>query len=118
MTKPKKTVRKERPFREYDPDAIWPPGPDNPPQCGAGKSKQIDIHTTLFDVATRSTGLYDKDLADLTRKLNAVFRAEGPAALRRKQKEWDDKSLELTVALHDGALYLTYARPVHRRRGR
>ncbi|HEX2068783.1 MAG TPA: hypothetical protein VHH54_01070 [Actinomycetota bacterium] len=86
------------------------------PTCGVGKERQIDIHNfNLFDVAARETGMYSKELADLTRKLNVLFRREGKAALLRKQKELDDKSIMLTIALHEGGLYLTYARPARKR---
>jgi hypothetical protein len=47
--------------------------------------------------------------------LNALFRREGGALLRKKQKELKDKSIELTIALYRGGLYLTYAKPVRKR---
>lgn len=111
MARPKK-VRKERPFRS-DLDG---PFPDSLPVCGLGSDKQIDVHNSrLFDVATRAGGLYFKELVQLTGKLNGIFLRDGRACLLRKQKELDDKSIQLTIALYKGGLYLTYAKPVRRR---
>ena len=107
----KEEVRKERPFRS-DLDG---PFPDSLPECGVGTDKQIDVHTKLFDVATRKTGVYFPELARLTKKLNGVFAREGPALLRKKQRALKDKSIELTIALTRGGLYLTYAKPVRKR---
>ena len=109
--KPKK-VRKERPFRS----ALDGPFPESLPVCGLGEDKQIDVHgSRLFDVATRDGGVYFKELAQLTRKLNGVFGREGRALLRKKQKDLKDKSIQLTIALYKGGLYLTYAQPVRKR---
>lgn len=106
-----KKVRKERPFQS----ALDGPFPDSLPECGVGKDKQIDVHTKLFDVATRGDGVYFQELAGLTRTLNSVFAREGPALLRKKQRDLKDKTIELTIALHKGGLYLTYAKPVRKR---
>ena len=109
-----KTVRKERPFRS----ALDGPFPDSLPVCGLGTDKQIDVHTKLFDVATRGNGVYFKELAGLTKKLNGVFAREGPAFLRKKQKDLKDNTIELTIALTRGGLYLTYAKPARKRAAR
>ena len=107
----KKEVRKERPFQS----ALDGPFPDSLPECGVGKDKQIDVHTKLFDVATRNGGVYFPELVRLTKKLNGVFAREGRAMLRKKQRDLQDKSIELTIALYKGGLYLTYAKPVRKR---
>ena len=103
-------TREERPFRS---------GSDGPfpwNECGVGKDKQIDIHDSrLFDIAARASGLYFEELAHLTRKVNEVFRRDGRAYLLKKQKELNNKSIQLTIALYKGGLYLTYARPVRKR---
>ena len=106
-----KTVRKERPFRS----ALDGPFPDSLPVCGLGNDKQIDVHTKLFDVAAPKSGVYFKELAGLTKKLNGVFAREGRPLLRKKQRELKDSTIELTIALYKGGLYLTYAKPVRRR---
>jgi hypothetical protein len=106
-----KTVRKERPFRP----ALDGPFPDSLPECGVGSDKQIDVHTKLFDVAERDSGVYFPELAQLTKKLNAVFAREGRTLLRKKQRDLKDKTIELTIALSKGGLYLTYAKPVRKR---
>jgi hypothetical protein len=104
-----------RPFRS-DLDG---PFPDSLPECGLGEDKQVDLHPSrLLDVATPKTGVYFPELVRLTKKLNAVYAQEGPALLRKKQREVKDKTLELTIALTRGGLYLTYARPVRGRAGR
>ena len=109
-----KKVRKERPFQS----ALDGPFPDSLPECGVGKDKQIDVHTKLFDVATRNSGVYFPELVRLTKKLNGVFAREGRASLRKKQKDLKDNSIELTIALYKGGLYLTYAKPVRKRSSR
>ena len=107
-----KKVLEIRPFRS-DLDG---PFPDSLPECGLGEDKQIDLHPSkLFDVATLKTGVYFPELVRLTKKLNGVFAREGPAMLRKKQRELKDKTIELTIALTRGGLYLTYARPVRKR---
>ncbi|MDQ5871679.1 MAG: hypothetical protein M3547_05680 [Acidobacteriota bacterium] len=107
-----KKVLEIRPFRS-DLDG---PFPDSLPVCGLGEDKQIDLHPSrLFDIATRKNGLYFKELVGLTRKLNSVFAREGPALLRKKQKDLKDNTIELTIALYKGGLYLTYAKPVRKR---
>ena len=104
--------RRVRPFRS-DLDG---PFPDSLPVCGLGKDKQIDVHGfKLFDVATRASGLHFKDLVQLTTKLNGIFLRDGRGCLLRKQKELDDKSIQLTIALYNAGLYLTYARPVRKK---
>ena len=103
-----KKLRKERPFRPAEDG----PFPDSLPECGVGTQKQIDVHDTkLFDVPPRGSSLYFKELARLTKKLN-VFQHDSRAMLRKKQEDLRDKSIELTIALSKGGLYLTYARPV------
>lgn len=106
-----KKVRKERPFQS----ALDGPFPGSLPECGVGKDKQIDVHTKLFDVAARDSGVYFPELAGLTGKLNAVFAREGRAFLRKKQRDLKDKTIELTIALYKGGVYLTYAKPVRNR---
>ncbi len=109
-----KEVRKERPFQS----ALDGPFPDSLPECGVGKDKQIDVHTKLFDVAIRNGGVYFPELVRLTKKLNGIFAREGRAMLRKKQRDLKDKSIELTIALTRGGLYLTYAKPVRRKNQR
>ena len=108
-----KEVREERPFRPAEDG----PFPDSLPECGVGEQKQIDVHDKkkLFDIASRNSSLYFPELARLTKKLNGVFGREASAMLRKKQQELGDKSIELTIALSKGGLYLTYARPVRKR---
>jgi hypothetical protein len=110
MARPKKP-RKTRPFRS----ALDGPFPDSLPVCGLGTDKQIDVHKKLFDVAARDSGVYFPELGGLTKKLNGVFAREAPALLRKKQRELNDKTIELTIALTRGGLYLTYAKPVRKR---
>lgn len=110
-----KKVLEIRPFRS-DLDG---PFPDSLPECGLGEDKQIDLHPSkLFDVATRASGVYFPELVRLTKKLNGVFAREGPALLRKKQRALKDKTIELTIALTRGGLYLTYAKPVRKRANR
>jgi hypothetical protein len=108
----RKKIRTERPFRP----ASDGPFPWSLPECGLGSAKQIDVHDSkLFDVATRASGVYFKELAQLTTRLNGVFRRDGRACLLKKQRELHDKSIQLTIALYKGGLYVTYARPVRKR---
>ena len=118
--KPKKPKRTERPFKPGDPDAL--DINDVLPQCGVGKETQIDIHVSstnqalaLFDVPPPDSGIYFPELARLTRKLNTAFNAAARPALNRRRREYGLKTLEVTIALVKGQLYITYARPVRKR---
>ena len=110
----KKPKRTERPFKPGDPDAMLID--DVLPQCGVGKETQIDIHVAstgtlqLFDVATPASGAHFPELVKLTRELNAVFNRTAKPALARRRKESGVKTLEVTIALVKGELYITYAR--------
>ena len=108
-----KKVRKERPFRPAEDG----PFPDSLPECGVGTQKQIDVHDKkkLFDIAPRDSSLYFEELARLTKRLNDVFQRDAGVMLRKKQEKLQDKSIELTIALSKGGLYLTYAKPVRKR---
>jgi len=112
------TKRTTRPFQEWDPDSPYLPGPNNPPVCGAGKETQIDIHSSLFDTPAASSPLYFRELVSLTRQLNTVFRRSSAVALRKKRKEWGIRSMQLTLALSRGRLYLVYAVPKRKRRAK
>jgi hypothetical protein len=111
-------TRTSRPFRLYDPDSPFPPGSDNPPVCGEGKDTQIDVHEggNLFDIPATSSPLHFPELTALSRALNTVYRRQAAGCLRRKRREWGQPSLELTLALHGGGVYLVYSVPKARRK--
>ena len=94
--------------------------------------KQIDIPNpklqpdktfqyTLFD--TSSTGnatspppsamnnVFFPDLEKLSRKLNKAFEKKGAKYLLKKQKELNDNTIQISIALLNGTRYLTYTKP-------
>src|SRR5690349_6458275 len=107
---PKKPKRTERPFKPGDPDAMLID--DVLPQCGVGKETQIDIHVAasgtlqLFDIAPQDSGARFPELVKLTRELNAVFNKTAKPALDRRRKATGLKTLEVTIALVQGELYI------------
>ena len=115
----KKPKRTERPFKPGDPDAMLID--DVIPQCGVGKETQIDIHVAanntlqLFDIAAPDSGAHFPELAKLTGELNAVFNKAAKPALDRRRRETGMKTLEVTIALVKGQLYITYARRVRKK---
>jgi hypothetical protein len=68
----------------------------------------------LFDIAPPKSGVYFPELARLSRKLNTAFQKDAWPALNRRRKEYGLKSLEVTLALVKGRLYITYARSVRK----
>ena len=118
----KKKKRTERPFKPGNPDAL--DINDVIPVCGEGKEIQIDIHEApgpsknlaLFDIAPQDSGAHFPELAKLTRGLNAAFNKSVKPALARRRRETGMKTLEVTIALVKGQLYITYARRVRKRR--
>ena len=114
-------ARKTRPFK-FNPK----PGPGKPiGACGIGRYKQIDIHfadtddLSLLDIAKPTQKhLYAPELASLSRQLNTLFEKEGRACVEKVRREEQDNSIQLTMALVRGSLYLAYARPSTKRRRR
>ena len=51
------------------------------------------------------------ELEKLSRKLNKAFGKKGAKYLLKKQKELHDNTIQLSIALLNGSLYLTYTKP-------
>jgi hypothetical protein len=51
------------------------------------------------------------ELEKLSRKLNKAFGKKGAKYLLKKQKELNDNTIQLSIALLNGSLYLTYTKP-------
>ena len=51
------------------------------------------------------------ELEKLSRKLNKIFRKKGAKYLLKKQKELNDNTIQISIALLNGATYLTYTKP-------
>ena len=91
--------------------------------------KQIDIPNpklqpnktfeyALFDTLSKGTAppstmnnVYYPELEKLARKLNKAFEKKGAKYLLKKQKELHDNTIQLSIALLNGSLYLTYTKP-------
>ena len=92
--------------------------------------KQIDISNpklqpdktfeyALFDTLSKGTAppstmnnVYYPELEKLARKLNKAFEKKGAKYLLRKQKELNDDTIQISIALLNGSIHLTYTKPL------
>ena len=92
--------------------------------------KQIDISNpklqpdktfeyTLFDTLSKGTAppstmnnVYYPELEKLARKLNKAFEKKGSKYLLKKQKELNDDTIQISIALLNGSIHLTYTKPI------
>ena len=92
--------------------------------------KQIDIPNpklqpdktfeyTLFDTLSKGTAppstmnnVYYPELEKLARKLNKAFEKKGAKYLLKKQKELNDDTIQISIALLNGSVHLTYTKPI------
>ena len=92
--------------------------------------KQIDISNpklqpdktfeyTLFDTLSKGTAppstmnnVYYPELEKLARKLNKAFEKKGAKYLLKKQKELNDDTIQISIALLNGSIHLTYTKPI------
>jgi len=92
--------------------------------------KQIDISNpklqpdktfkyALFDTLSKGTAppstmnnVYYPELEKLARKLNKIFEKKGAKYLLKKQKELNDDTIQISIALLNGSVHLTYTKPI------
>ena len=92
--------------------------------------KQIDIPNpklqpdktfkyALFDTLSKGTAppstmnnVYYPELEELARKLNKAFEKKGAKYLLKKQKELNDDTIQISIALLNGSVHLTYTKPI------
>jgi hypothetical protein len=92
--------------------------------------KQIDISNpklqpdktfeyVLFDTLPKGTAppstmsnVYYPELEKLARKLNKIFEKKGAKYLLKKQKELNDDTIQISIALLNGSVHLTYTKPI------
>ena len=92
--------------------------------------KQIDIPNpklqpdktfkyALFDTLSKGTAppstmnnVYYPELEKLARKLNKTFEKKGAKYLLKKQKELNDDTIQISIALLNGSVHLTYTKPI------
>ena len=92
--------------------------------------KQIDIPNpklqpdktfeyALFDTLSKGTAppstmnnVYYPELEKLARKLNKAFEKKGAKYLLKKQKELNDDTIQISIALLNGSIHLTYTKPL------
>jgi hypothetical protein len=92
--------------------------------------KQIDIPNpklqpdktyeyTLFDTLSKGNAppstmnnVYYPELEKLSRKLNKAFEKKGAKYLLKKQKEVNDNTIQISIALSNGRIHLTYTKPI------
>jgi hypothetical protein len=53
------------------------------------------------------------ELEKLSRKLNKAFEKKGAKYLLKKQNELNDNTIQISIALLNGSLYLTYTKPTN-----
>lgn len=92
--------------------------------------KQIDIPNpkpqpdktfeyTLFNTPSNGNAnppsamnnVFFPELEKLSRKLNKTFEKKGVKHLLKKQKELNDNTIQISIALLNGSVYLTYTKP-------
>ena len=91
--------------------------------------KQIDIPNpklqpdktfeyALFDTLSKGNAppstmnnVYYPELEKLARKLNKAFEKKGAKYLLKKQKELNDNTIQISIALLNGTRHLTYTKP-------
>lgn len=92
--------------------------------------KQIDIPNpkpqpdktfeyTLFNTPSNGNSnppsamnnVFFPELEKLSRKLNKTFEKKGVKHLLKKQKELNDNTIQISIALLNGSVYLTYTKP-------
>ena len=92
--------------------------------------KQIDIPNPkvqpdktfeypLFDTLSKGSAppstmnnVYFPELEKLARKLNKAFEKKGAKYLLKKQKELNDNTIQISIALLNGTIHLTYTKPI------
>ena len=52
------------------------------------------------------------ELEKLSRKINKVFEKKGAKYLLKKQKELNDDTIRISLALLNGSVHLTYTKPI------
>ena len=55
------------------------------------------------------------ELEKLSRKLNKAFEKKGAKYLLKKQKELNDNTIQISIALLNESVYLTYTKPTSRK---
>jgi hypothetical protein len=94
--------------------------------------KQIDIPNpklqpdktfeyTLFNTPSKGNAnqlsamnnVFFPELEKLSRKLNKTFEKKGAKYLLKKQNELNDNTIQISIALLNGSLYLTYTKPTN-----
>ena len=92
--------------------------------------KQIDIPNpklqpdktfeyALFNTLSKGTAppstmnnVYYPELEKLSRKLNKAFEKKGVKYILKKQKELNDDTIQISIALLNGSVHLTYTKPI------
>ena len=92
--------------------------------------KQIDIPNpklqpdktfeyALFDTLSKGTAppstmnnVFFPELEKLSRKLNKAFEKKGVKYILKKQKESNDDTIQISIALLNGSVHLTYTKPI------
>ena len=74
---------------------------------------------TLFDTLSKGTAppstmnnVYYPELEKLARKLNKAFEKKGGKYLLKKQKELNDDTIQISIALLNGSVHLTYTKSI------
>jgi hypothetical protein len=73
----------------------------------------------LFDTLSKGSAppstmnnVYFPELEKLARKLNKAFEKKGTKYLLKKQKELNDNTIQISIALLNGTIHLTYTKPI------
>jgi hypothetical protein len=75
----------------------------------------LDTHLTgnaTSPPPSAMNNVFFPELEKLSRKLNKAFEKKGAKYLLKKQKELNDNTIQISIALLNGATYLTYTKPI------
>ena len=71
-----------------------------------GSSSNIEISPS-----TITNNAYYPELEKLSKKLNKTFKKKGAKYLLKKQQELNDTSIQMSIALANEGIFLTYTKP-------
>ena len=122
-----KSINKKKPSGKSNISSIYTSLAEN----NVKYDKQIDIPNpkpqpdktfeyTLFNTPSNGNAtsppsamnnVFFPELEKLSRKLNKTFEKKGVKHLLKKQKELNDNTIQISIALLNGSVYLTYTKP-------
>jgi hypothetical protein len=84
------------------------------PKLQPDKTFEYALFNTLSKGTAPSSTMNNvyPELEKLARKLNKTFEKKGAKYLLKKQKELNDDTIQISIALLNGSVHLTYTKPI------